>query len=354
MTEAQSNEWTIRAVTPTGNKELKFSNGPEATLDDLVKECAQVTRMPQKRLQIKCGYPRELIVPRPQPLNTVTLKDVALSNKASIFIELATDDTGPSHSSSSAAHKSTAAAPPPKPPVARAPKKRKITGQGTRLGTQKNALPPLPLPPLETDNLPTTTTTTTTTTSTSANSGNTQPTPPALDAREQIAVNLAAAVSSVQTSDPNLNNVLKTLRKSLQEARRQIGDEQEALAKVTGALSGKTKFEELPDGTSRMKVTYQVGRKESTECVQDIPPILLTAIISQWVTDESPAAKMNLVPQSMALVSPRLFWSVVRHGGVGPEVSFNMALRKLVPAHLEDKIDKAGRRQTKRPLKYSA
>ena len=34
---------------------------------------------------------------------------------------------------------------------------------------------------------------------------------------------------------------------------------------------------------------------------------------------------------SMALVSPRVFWSVVKHGKVGPGVSFVTALASLVP-----------------------
>jgi len=33
----------------------------------------------------------------------------------------------------------------------------------------------------------------------------------------------------------------------------------------------------------------------------------------------------------MAVASPRVFWAVVRHGGVGPRLSFPDALKKIAP-----------------------
>ena len=83
-------------------------------------------------------------------------------------------------------------------------------------------------------------------------------------------------------------------------------------------------------------------------CVQDVPLPLLKAVLLAIVKgdDESTA---NLRPVAMALVSPRVFWALVRHGGVGPGTPFQAALENLVPS-----VDwgSLGRRQRKTPEKY--
>ena len=84
-------------------------------------------------------------------------------------------------------------------------------------------------------------------------------------------------------------------------------------------------------------------------CVQDIPPTLLKAVLLAIARGDSDGVA-NLQPVAMALVSPRVFWAVVRHGEVGPGTPFQAALECLEPS-----IDWAslGRRQRKVPEKYA-
>jgi hypothetical protein len=46
-----------------------------------------------------------------------------------------------------------------------------------------------------------------------------------------------------------------------------------------------------------------------------------------------------------------MFWSVVRHGDVGVNKSFETALREIAPAVDWNKIEK---RKTTRPIRYSS
>jgi hypothetical protein len=143
----------------------------------------------------------------------------------------------------------------------------------------------------------------------------------------QMAIHLASAVSGVHSSDSTLNSVLKSLRGSFREARQKLGAEQEALTKVAAALAGQVEFKDIPDGSMRMivsigfdvlrqmcnsrgldinrqswwniyiylyclsqlvQVTYRKSKRTSEEeCVQNLPPILLAAVLHHISIDPS-------------------------------------------------------------------
>jgi hypothetical protein len=96
------------------------------------------------------------------------------------------------------------------------------------------------------------------------------------------------------------------------------------------------RFEPLPDG--RVMVTFSAPGPRGAapisrqDCVPDLPRMVLPFVLRLVLGDASdPAARANLAPQRMAVASPRMFWAVVRHGGVGPNTSFAEALATLVP-----------------------
>ena len=113
------------------------------------------------------------------------------------------------------------------------------------------------------------------------------------------------------------------------------------------------------NGSMNMRVTYKVGpRKQADEeartrtlpfllkdalfqqlanillnleQVQDIPRPLLVMVLKAVLGSADAQARGNLQPLSMAQATPRVFWNVVRHGGIGPHRGFQAALSELVP-----------------------
>lgn len=60
----------------------------------------------------------------------------------------------------------------------------------------------------------------------------------------------------------------------------------------------------------------------------------------------------NLKVEAMALVSPRMFWAIVRHGNVGPQRSFHEAMTTLVPQVDWAAIERRDRRMPERYADY--
>jgi len=127
--------------------------------------------------------------------------------------------------------------------------------------------------------------------------------------------------------------------RSLQDAFMAIIDERaqqaEGDAKVSAARAGAVTYTTLADG--RIVVKYsapdvaqgKLAHTERSDCVADVPASMLAFILAVAVADGN--SRANLAPSAMAVASPRVFWSVVRHGGVGPDVSFAQALKRLAP-----------------------
>ena len=112
--------------------------------------------------------------------------------------------------------------------------------------------------------------------------------------------------------------------RSLQTAFRAVvaerAAEAEGNAKVSSALAGDARFRVLPDG--RLVATYRDASdpsKEKSDVVADLPPSTLPLILRVVAADArtSASARANLAPAAMAVASPRVFWAVVRYGGVG-------------------------------------
>jgi len=130
--------------------------------------------------------------------------------------------------------------------------------------------------------------------------------------------------------------------RSLQDAFKAIVDERakeaEGNAKVAAARAGAVTYATLADG--RIVVKYSASdvaggrltRTERSDCVQDIPKAMLPYILATvGASKDGGISRANLSPPAMAVASPRMFWSIVRHGGVGPTVSFAQALQRLAP-----------------------
>jgi len=117
------------------------------------------------------------------------------------------------------------------------------------------------------------------------------------------------------------------------EARRA---EQLGATRVAAALAGRVQFETMVDGRCHVKYAVPGPRGASsvdaTDVFADFPPMLLPVVLRLVAGDtEDPVSRANLQPERMAVASARVFWSIVRHGGVGPQRSFVEALQQLVP-----------------------
>lgn len=131
-------------------------------------------------------------------------------------------------------------------------------------------------------------------------------------------------------SDPIIRSLQDAFKAVVQERDREtLGN-----AKCAAARAGNVSYSTLTDG--RLVVKYlasDAGRATLTErsdCVQDLPRAIVPFVLAAVAADEQ-RARENLSPPAMAVASPRVFWAIVRHGNVGPNVTFTQALRSLAP-----------------------
>ena len=130
---------------------------------------------------------------------------------------------------------------------------------------------------------------------------------------------------------------IRSLQTAFQAMVEERAKESEGNMKCGAARSGAVEYSTLADG--RLVVKYEAvdistgRRQKKTDCVQDIPAAMLPIVLALVAADAdtNAAARANLSPPSMAVASPRVFWAVVRHGGVGPHLSFPDALKKIAP-----------------------
>jgi len=372
------NEWKLRVRGPKGSlEELELQQGGNTTLKELAKLAGKFTRVAAKRVKLRAGFPPQDVFPHIHKDNQ-TLEEIGLQDKATIFVERmedggkaaasnTTQEPGASlkphgkegqepqekekkkknvavkdDGSSPIAIRTQGAAagtvvPSPKAsekanPLGRKPKKRRIgrmPGAGRLLGSIDDSA--------HDDGE-------------SATIGNKSSTVQDLENRMAADLVNAAAGSGVQLT----KSAHMSLRKSLREARAKAGAESEANLKVSAALLGRVKFRELSDGSGRLEVEYQVGSRGASrkELVTGIPAVLLPAILKVVASDEDPVARKNLKPDAMALVSPRMFWAIVRHGGVGPGKPFHDALTTLAPDINWEEIEKRDRQKPERYADY--
>ena len=371
------NEWKLRVRGPKGNlEELELQQGGNTTLKELAKLAGKLTRVAAKRVKLRAGFPPQDVFPHVHKDNQ-TLEEIGLQDKATIFLERMEEGGGASasntapqepgtslkplgnkeqerrekekkkvavkdESSSPIAIRTQGAAagtvvPSPKAsekaiPGGRKPKRRRIgkmPGAGRLLGSMDDSVHD------DGD---------------SAILGNKSSTVQDLENRMAADLVNAAAGSGVQLT----KSAHMSLRKSLREARAKAGAESEANLKVSAALLGRVKFRELSDGSGRLEVEYQVGSRGASrkELVTGIPAVLLPAILRVVASDEDPVARRNLKPDAMALVSPRMFWAIVRNGGVGPGKPFHDALTTLAPDINWEAIEKRDRQKPERYADY--
>jgi len=372
-------EWKLRVRGPKGNvEELELKQGGKTTVKDLAKLAGKLTRVAAKKVKLRAGFPPQDVFPRVHKDNQ-TLEEIGLLDKGTIFLERTDGGGGGSNSIGTPQEPDASSNPPsngaqeavdiekknkraairddmptptairtqgaaagtpvPSPqasdkarPGERKPKKRRIgrmPGTGRVLGNADDSIHD------DADN-------------TLVGSENST----VKEVENRMAadlVNAAAGGGGQLTKSAHLS-----LRKSLREARAKVGAESEANRKVSAALLGRVKFRELSDGSGRLEIEYQVGSRGAArkELVTGIPAMLLPAILRVVACDEDPVARKNLKPDAMALVSPRMFWAIVRHGGVGPGKNFHDALTTLAPDINWEEIEKRDRQRPERYADY--
>jgi len=157
-----------------------------------------------------------------------------------------------------------------------------------------------------------------------------------------MAADLMRAAEGEAARASALDPTVASLQKAMQAVVTERAMEAEGNRKVSAALAGLVHFQALADG--RLVVRYRApnvgagqssapARSETTEIVQDLPAGLLPIVLRVVCLDESPAARANLAPAMMAVASPRVFWAVVRHAGVGGAGGrrFEEAFESLAP-----------------------
>eukprot|EP00299_Pterocystis_sp_00344_P019551 c9684_g1_i3.p2 GENE.c9684_g1_i3~~c9684_g1_i3.p2 ORF type:complete len:336 (-),score=91.22 c9684_g1_i3:95-1102(-) len=334
MSEAQEKGWMLKVSGGkcSGKCEIPLPSGENTKFSELKSLCAKATKIAQKRLQLKRGFPPTIIDTQSISKHT-TIADLGLqNNECLIAAEDTTTTSATSPASDEEASKVSAPLPPPsvtkRAATIRGKKRTRIhmpsTG-GHRVGSIDDE------GGSDVDE------------SESSTSSRAFQSP-----YDQIAINIASAASGATSGDRTVNSVLKSLRECLKSAREKVGAEQAALDKVVSALSGTAEFKDIADGSFRMIVTYHKSKRTlGEECVQNIPTMLLSAILCHMA--QSPEDANRLDATSMALLSPRMFWSVVRNGGVGVGKSFEQALSEIAPTVNWSTVHQ---RQRKRPERY--
>ena len=178
-------------------------------------------------------------------------------------------------------------------------------------------------------------------------------------AAAQMAMDLMRAAEASAARGSAADPTIASLQNAFQAVVQERAMEAEGNAKVSAAAAGSVTFQSLSDG--RLVVRYsapdvgagRVASGERTDIVQDLPALLLPLVLRVVAADQSPAARQNLAPAAMAVASPRVFWAVVRHGGVGGEdgVGFAEALEKLATGAAD--WASIAVRDRRRPERYS-
>eukprot|EP00873_Tetraselmis_striata_P028505 jgi/Tetstr1/448769/TSEL_036004.t1 len=359
MASAGPEPWTLRLRGPKGTPAaLELPQGGATTLAQLVALAGKATRVAAARLVLRAGFPpRELWPAAAAGAVTAdsTVQAVGLVNRDALHIdrrtgadaeaEVATTSSpaaSPAAPAASPGKRKATPAPQPATPAALRttarpkpkPKRRRVRmpGTGQRLGDGSE-----PAAAADEDG----------TQGATLGSAAT-----AMDAAEaSLAADLVGAVAG---GDGTATSVHRSLRRSLREARKAMGAEAEALEKVAAALAGRVEFRDLADGTGRMEAAYKVGNRGvvKRELVNGIPPVLLPAILNLVASDTDPVSRKNLRVEAMAIVSPRMFWAVVRHGAVGPGRPFMDALASLAPQIDWEAIEARDRQRPERYADY--
>lgn len=176
----------------------------------------------------------------------------------------------------------------------------------------------------------------------------------------RMAADLMRAAEASAARGSAADPTIASLQNAFQAVVQERAMEAEGNRKVSAAVAGSATFQSLADG--RLVVRYsapdvaagRVGHGgERTEIVQDLPAALLPLVLRVVAADQSPAARQNLAPAAMAVASPRVFWAIVRHGGVGggDGIGFAEALERLAPGAAD--WASIAVRERRRPERYS-
>ena len=339
--------WTLRLRGPTLKglpAALELPAGGYTTAAELAALAGKAAKVAKAKVVLKAGFPPRLLALASAEAGARTVEELGLRDKDVLLVERAPAATAAPAGKKAAAGKGKGKAPRPAiAPGARVrvsakgtvfevkkPKRQKVMrGEGRRLGDGTEAE--------------------------AAEAGGDlalgSVTSAAEAAEHRMAADLVAAARGGGGGQGA--SAFKSLRKSLREARKQRGAEAEALQMVAAALAGEVEFSALVDGSGRVGVKYKSSaRKSSYLTVPDIPIFLLKAVLLAVVKDHEGESRNNMKPSSMALVSPRVFWSVVRHGNVGPSKSFIEALHELVPGVDWEAVDQRDRQMPARFAEY--
>jgi len=153
----------------------------------------------------------------------------------------------------------------------------------------------------------------------------------AQDASEsQLAAEMMAGMAPGKSNNP--------LRVSLKAARQQQSAIELASARLFAAMAGTYSFHEKQVGmmgsgrsVTIIEVRWTRDGKDQSEVIPNWPVQVVSGIVGVTLQDTDATVRSNIKPHNMACVSPRMFWSIVRHGQVGPNKTFEAALKQLVP-----------------------
>ena len=118
-------------------------------------------------------------------------------------------------------------------------------------------------------------------------------------------------------------------------------------------------------GSKRARSGARPGGTGGEEVVQDVPKYLLPLVLTSLEADADARVYVRK-PEMMAMASPRVFWSIVRHYGVGAEIGpeeareagpgaprkrFAEAIAEILPGYIDEKD--VGLRERLRPERYA-
>jgi hypothetical protein len=155
------------------------------------------------------------------------------------------------------------------------------------------------------------------------------------------------------------------LRNELRNAVDERMIETQGRQKVAAVLNNQYEIKPLPnDPAGRLLATYAIAKElalksqhqksQLQDVFPEIPKPFLIALLK--IVAENDQDRVNLVPERMAMASPRVFWNVVKHAAGTenenkPIRSFALALEQIAPGVAD--WEKVCQRERLKPSRYS-
>ena len=358
-------EWRVRVEFKRSRVfELRLSKGENTTVAELFRMCVEATGIrPEEKAIIECGFPKRSCEGLPE---TCAIGLLGVRNRDSVSVETEASlaekkDEEAKMTSAEAVVVVDAADTVPQPePAAVAAKENNSDKKRKR---QKNNdvrddIADAKLRRKLTDILP----------DSEISSARMLDDPDGRDntndfiARQREGMAQSAAVLLRATQGGATTELRNELRNAVDE--RMI--ETQGRQKVAAVLNNQYEIKPLPnDPAGRLLATYAIAKElalksqhqksQLQDVFPEIPKPFLIALLK--IVAENDQDRVNLVPERMAMASPRVFWNVVKHAAAGTENenkpirSFALALEQLAPGVAD--WEKVCQRERLKPSRYS-